>query len=97
MKVLLLAALPVCLLTACSGRAVDNSQQQASHDSVPLVSVKKQPLTQVVSGKAAIEQSSTFVITAVSRGNFSPSVKAGSTVKAGSVLGYNASNKILLP
>lgn len=39
-KVLLLAALPVCLLTACSGRAVDNSQQQASHDSVPLVSVK---------------------------------------------------------
>ena len=41
MKVLLLAALPVCLLTACSGRAVDDSQQQASHDSVPLVSVKK--------------------------------------------------------
>lgn len=90
-KVLLLAALPVCLLTACSGRAVDDSQQQASHDSVPLISVKKQPLTQVVSGKATIEQSSTFVITAVSRGNFSPSVKAGS------ILGYNADNKVIAP
>ncbi|MFU0531640.1 efflux RND transporter periplasmic adaptor subunit [Gardnerella vaginalis] len=96
-KVLLLSAMPVCLLTACSGSAVDNSQQQAQHDSVPLVSVKKQPLTQVVSGKATIEQSSTFVITAVSRGNFSPSVKAGSAVKAGSVLGYNAGNKIIAP
>ena len=49
--VLLLAALPVCLLTACSGRAVDNSQQQAQHDSVPLVSVKKQPLTSVISAE----------------------------------------------
>ncbi len=39
-KVLLLAALPACLLTACAGRAVDDSQQQASHDSVPLIQSK---------------------------------------------------------
>lgn len=37
------------------------------------------------------------MLTAVSRGNFSPSVKAGSTVKAGSILGYNAGNKIIAP
>lgn len=54
-------------------------------------------MTQIVSGKTTVEQSATFLISAVARGSFSPLAKVGAAVKAVDLLGWNAGNKIIAP